>query len=471
MTNDKTPHSDDDLDGEKKDTQPLEPTELVDSSAVETPSSEAEEGSVNAQKDTALDNKAQSKSVDPQPLVEQRAEAPKTKTSEMHKPKSKTTPVTKSWRRGVFLWFVVVVLLLVLIGGAGFGLFQGKQLIEQQSIEIEALRGSQKQNQQLISESFAQSQKALAKKYEQQVAQVKTRLAAAEQRLSAQNKRLLSMSTTSREDWLLAEAEYLLKLANQRVLVERSADSAKGLLVEADTILRDLDDPDLFTLRKAIAGDLAELRLVANVDAEGIFLRLSALSDNISSLSHRPQDNRKNENDESVKRDQNGMVSDDISDSSNVPVGEANEASPWYYRSLESFQAFSETFKGFYKINTYTEKPQPLMPPEASLYLQQNLRFMLERAQLGVLREQQSIYDQSVLDALSLLETYYPRSELANSMAQQLEQLRSVVVVQVLPDITQSLELLRTYIDTLHRLQGSNMTPLKKTAVKQVNKK
>ena len=39
------------------------------------------------------------------------------------------------------------------------------------------------------------------------------------QRLDSHNKRLLSLSSTSREDWLLAEAEYLLRLANQRLLM------------------------------------------------------------------------------------------------------------------------------------------------------------------------------------------------------------------------------------------------------------
>ena len=46
-------------------------------------------------------------------------------------------------------------------------------------------------------------------------------LSQVDQRINAQQQRLINLSTTSREDWLLAEAEYLLRLANQRVLIER----------------------------------------------------------------------------------------------------------------------------------------------------------------------------------------------------------------------------------------------------------
>ena len=83
--------------------------------------------------------------------------------------------------------------------------------------------------------------------------------------LNGQQQRLLNMSTTNREDWLMAEAEYLLRLANQRVLIERSATSAVGLLESADAIMEQvaagLGDPELFAIRRAIAQDLAALRL------------------------------------------------------------------------------------------------------------------------------------------------------------------------------------------------------------------
>src|SRR5690606_21247593 len=114
------------------------------------------------------------------------------------------------------------------------------------------------------------------------------RLLVAEQRIEAQHKRLQGLSSTSREDWLLAEAEYLLRLANQRVLIEHSPSSADGLLTQADEILKNLDDPDLFSLRQAIAKDLASLRLIKEVDHEGLYFSIKALTEQIELLSLHP---------------------------------------------------------------------------------------------------------------------------------------------------------------------------------------
>src|SRR5690606_37845313 len=82
-----------------------------------------------------------------------------------------------------------------------------------------------------------------------------SRLAEVQLQLSHQAQRLRALSETTREDWLLAEAEYLLRLASQRILTERQTSNAITLMETADGILRDLDDSDLFAVRKALAAD------------------------------------------------------------------------------------------------------------------------------------------------------------------------------------------------------------------------
>src|SRR5690606_5363670 len=80
--------------------------------------------------------------------------------------------------------------------------------------------------------------------------QLETQVSESQLRLNNHQERLQALSTTTREDWLLAEAEYLLRLANQRILTERQTANALSLMVTADDILKEIDDPDLFVVRK-----------------------------------------------------------------------------------------------------------------------------------------------------------------------------------------------------------------------------
>ena len=250
-----------------------------------------------------------------------------------------------------------------------------------------------------------------------------------EERLAAQNKRLLSMSTTSREDWLLAEAEYLLKLANQRVLIERNAGASVALLTKADAILRDLDDPDLYSLRAAIQDDLIKLKLVEAIDVEGIYLRLGALARQVEQIP---------------------FVKNTFEHATETQAGESEDAAP-----QSSLKRFLRTLGGYYRIIDDSEKPEVLLPPDASAYLYLNLRMSLEQAQLALLREQQAIYNSSLEQSLRWLNRYFPGSSVSQRFSTELTELLEIKVVRDLPDISASLELLRAYIENLHQLGGS----------------
>src|SRR5690606_16217521 len=122
-----------------------------------------------------------------------------------------------------------------------------------------------------------QLERALNQRLEQQARQQEQALTSLEERLENANRRLRAMSSTNREDWKLAEAEYLLRLANQRLLMERDGGNALALAQEVDQILRDLNDTDLFPVRRALARDITALKLADQVDREGLYLQLMAL--------------------------------------------------------------------------------------------------------------------------------------------------------------------------------------------------
>ena len=213
---------------------------------------------------------------------------------------SQKSPQASKFPFSILVKIIALVLLVVACVYGGlfaknylFGLEKklDEQKEQQKKNTGESLERLQGQIERLVKQHETAQNKIsnLEKKLNATNQQAEGRLRAAEDRLQAQNRRLLSISTTTREDWLLAEAEYLLKLANQRVVIEKNAENAVSLLEEADGILRDLRDPDLYAIRQVLQRDLASLRLVEKIDREGMYLSLLSLAEQVNALPVLPE--------------------------------------------------------------------------------------------------------------------------------------------------------------------------------------
>jgi len=350
-------------------------------------------------------------------------------------------PSAKIRRRFPWGMLLLTVLLLLLTGAVAVTGWYGYQWLEknQQGTSVFAEQQQQLQSQlnqqaQAI-ELLQRSRSEVASQFQQQSRDLQERVQVLEQRVVAQNKRLLAMSTITREDWLLAEAEYLLKLANQRILIEHSATGAESLLAEADNILRDLEDPDIFPLRKAVKNDLAALRLVEKVDVEGIYLEIDGLINQLAVLP--------------IKPNRQEVMGSEQADQPASP-GEG-----WRSRLKHSFNRFTHTLGQYIRVRDHSVEAKALLAPETAQYLMQNVRLILERAQLALLREQPAIYEQSLQQAGAYIKKFYPESNAASRYRQELQLLSERDIVRQLPDITPSLELLHSYIEQLHQLQGA----------------
>ena len=333
------------------------------------------------------------------------------------------------------LIFVLVLLVMSSVLGIGYGFYKfdikNKGQVEKIA-EIELALNQQSLQVVSLSNVLAEYKR----NNDEETQSLLDHIRALEQVQASQNKRLLSMSTTSREDWLLAEVEYLLKLANQRVLIEKNAVAADGLLVEADNILRELDDPDLYALRKAVSSDLVKLRLVNQIDFEGIFLKLSAIIDVIENIPAKPE--LANLEKESALGNGEGAPTPE-SLFSKINVG---------------FSRFLASFSQYVKYTNHSEKPTPVLVPEFQQYARLNLQMMLEKAQIALLREQQTLFVASLNEAQTWLVEQFPESAERKTIDKDIEQLKQKNITQALPDITRSLELVRGYLEQLHKLNG-----------------
>lgn len=353
-------------------------------------------------------------------------------------------------------WVVICLFIfcIILAGGIAGASYYALQLIDQQKQNITRLQKDLGSQQNAANKNLAQlrtAQNGENKALQDLLGQTQQRIVELEQRVSAQAKRLSAMSDTSRDDWLLAEAEYLLKLANQRVRIERSPDGADALLAEADAILRDMDNPDLHSLRRAIAHDLASLRLLKKIDVEGIYLSLVALAEQVEKLSIRTQREKSNNQAEPL------------------PLEENIENLSIKQRIERSWGRVVKQFNSYYRVIDHEEKPKPLLPPSDVHYLKQNLRLILERAQLALLREQEDVYRQSLQQADKLIQQYFTVTPQISSFREEINQLSNKSVIQELPNIKGSLDLLHEYIENLHNLKGLDSSAQKTSSAQSAS--
>jgi len=374
---------------------------------------------------------------------EPETEKPEQKQSEKKEPVKKelkkNAPVQKkSSGSGSLVKAVLVLLLLLLLaaaGGAGWWFYQ----LQQQEPVVNTVQQNLESQQQDIKRLEQRLDDERAERQNQQQSQAALNQSISDIQLSINShaRRLRELSTTSRSDWLLAEAEYLIRLANQRLITERNTKNATSLLVTADGILRDLDEVDLLPVRKALAKSITALRSTQMVDREGLYLQLSALSEQLVNLPLMAP-----ELDEVESTD----VETEVTEAENGSISEE-----WRERLFQSFNSALESASDLIRVRRRDAPLEPLPSVEEDQQLRHNLAILLEQAQMALLREEQAIYQVSLEKAQAWLNNYFELNESAIPLVEQLALLEQENVVQQLPDISEGLEVLRDYIDSWHK--------------------
>ncbi|TCK06050.1 uroporphyrinogen-III C-methyltransferase [Marinobacterium mangrovicola] len=334
---------------------------------------------------------------------------------------------------------LALLLSVISLGGVGYLCWQGWELkqsttnsqgaiAQQVETELANTRAQIADRVSGVSETLG-ALKSQAESDKQNIAQL-------QQRLTDAIKQVNATRETSREDFLLAEAEYLLRLANQRVLMEQTATGALTLLKSTDQILRESDDVALYPVREALAQDIAALEAVPSLDTEGIYLQLAALSSQVDNLRVTP-----------------------ITDKRKLPAmleeitPESVEQS-WTEGAAAAWGKAVDKFEKLVVIQHRDEPVEPLMSPEQTYYLQQNLHLMLEQAQLALLQRKQLAFDASLLKANDWVSTYFDEKDATTeSLLRAFAELKQIDVAPELPDISGSLKALKAHLSEMARLK------------------
>ncbi|OXX25425.1 uroporphyrinogen-III C-methyltransferase [Vibrio sp. V08_P9A1T1] len=272
----------------------------------------------------------------------------------------------KRAKRSIKLSVIAISLSIIFSGGIAYQM-QQKDAVYQ--AKINALQTQLTQTQSQLAAEINQIKQETQAKADQLTH--KTDVALNQQQKSIDSLQLAIADIKGRRpnDWLLAEADYLVKLAGRKLFLEHDIVSATKLMESADQRIAELNDPSLVPLRKAMARDITQLKIIPLIDREGLVLRLTTLQQQVDTL---PLANAMLPETQQQSAPQ---VSENIND--------------WQNNLVSSLKDFSENFITF---RTRDSNAIPLLSPEQHFYLKENLKAKLETAIKAVYAEQQEIY-------------------------------------------------------------------------------
>lgn len=238
--------------------------------------------------------------------------------------------------------------------------------------------------------------------------------------LEASVSSLRGISSGLLDAWLLAEAEYYMQIANAQLQLAENPELAKLALQLADEKIQQLANPALTDIRRALANELRALDAIDSPDIEGIALTLSSLATVVDGL---PLD-------QEIETPQDGQT----------------EVDPDLTGIDRLYASLRKTVNEVVSVRRSDEAVRPLIAPEAQYFLRANLSLQLQAARIALLRGEQSLFDQSLDDAANWLNDYYDLDSTAvRSALETISEARQLVAPVALPDISESLRLLREH--------------------------
>lgn len=330
------------------------------------------------------------------------------------------------------IWPFVVLVLLIFSLAAVASVYFWQQL-EQQTIQIQMLSKTSETTQSQLS----QRNRSIQTRFKEINSLLDTQAKHAKelkQQSHFNTQQLHDLGARNRADWLMAEAEYLMHLANQRLSLEQDVRSAEAILVSADQVLAENDDPGLLLVRKALAADIFALQQTKTADVEGLYLRLSAM---IKSLNHLGAQAFLNQKVDTVPTNE---ISPSV-----IIIDDA--ASSWRSFLNDMWRDLQKVFV----IRRLDHMVEPLLAPEQSYYLKQNLRLMLEQASLSIMERNQVIYSDSLEKASFWLHSYFDVKNVSSSaLLQHIDEMKLIQINPAIPDISGSLRLLKSKIESMY---------------------
>ena len=244
-------------------------------------------------------------------------------------------------------------------------------------------------------------------------------------RVEDQMDRLLAVD---RRAWLGQEAVFLTRLAEQRLLVARDVRAALGLLEQADTLLRDTGEPTFEGVRLAIARDRAALAAVPRVDQLGLYATLSGLIDQVDKL-------------------QLEFEAPAAATAAGVAV---TPDAGWWAQATSGWHAALAKLSDHLIVRRRSDEIAQLMTPEWAALARQNIRMLIEQAQIAMLSANQPLFERSLQRASGFVALFAEQDEeRVTSIVHTLDALGGEAIAPELPELIETRSLLEGEVERL----------------------
>ena len=319
----------------------------------------------------------------------------------------------------------VVAIAIALAAGAGmYGLMKKQNISQTASRDELASQVAALQKAQGTQKSELES---IIKQQSTQLDDAKNREDAMAKKLDELQQKVATISGSDAKTWLLAQADFLVKLAGRKLWSDQDVTTASALLKSADASLADMNDPSLIGARRAITNDISTLSGIAQVDYDGIILKVNQLSNQIDNL--RLADN----NDDDTPMDSDGS---ELSSSLNE----------WRINLQKSWQNFMDNF---ITVRRRDETAVPLLAPNQDVYLRENIRSRLLVAAQAVPRHQEETYKQALDNVSTWVRAYYDTDDATTkAFLDELDKLGQQSINMDVPDSLQSQPILEKLMQT-----------------------
>jgi len=348
-----------------------------------------------------------------------------------------TDSANKNGKGAIIIALISLILSVAIVASAIYFYKKNEQLITTQQATIAQLNGAFNGQETRLKAQSQQSQ-SLQREVEQtnlQLQSLNNTSKIAKTDIQSLQRAIAANKDRHPNDWILSEAQYLVTLAGRKIWLEKDIPTAIKLLKAADQRIVELNDASLSDLRRALLEDINTLGALPKRDLDGMVLSLSDLERRVDKLAvlgaQLSADNPQ----------QPSKLSDDVNN------WKSNLKTSW-----------SDFLSSFIVINKRDTQIKALLSPEQRWYLKENVRHSLEKAELAVYREQQTVYDQTLDEVLHVLGNYYNLDDSATDyFYQSVKALHKRNVSIQYPDQLKSMPILERIIDL--RMKTSFATP------------
>ena len=366
---------------------------------------------------------------------------------------------------GIIFGIINLILIFILMGG-GFYLFaemkdkqkaQGDVINKGDMREIEASKqinafqsqlGAMQSQIASFSEDIAGKDNHFTKTLADFSQLHSEKLDSTRKELSVEITQLKRQLGKTRGDWLVADAEYLLTVANQRLHLMADINTTRMALEAADQRLRESGDSAAFKVREQIAKEISALEIVALPDIVGIYSALQTLKQEVNTLA--------------VLLPYAGKP---ITESKQVH--DHNQAQEAEHGMLNSALQLLE---GYVTVKHADQPVTEIITEEEVEFIRQQLHVKIEMIKIALVQQNDALYRTNIADAIEWINSNFTKNKNSKSFLSELNRLNAIQLRTQLPDISQSLKMIKDITKLRIETDKASTKPLT-TRAKRLAKK